>query len=546
MQDQVFDHVKNALKKFDEVHHLYIQPQVPCVLESLNNLKLSDLFDLPGKNVTMNPEIFSGLSDGNKECVEKTLCPCLVLEPNSKDQLPLHVAAHVGHSAVVEALVAVVTFFSDRLSEEDRERLNPYVLRDKYRYIEGRYMDMAACLVNANQGASFLENNEGVSSLYMAVRARDASLVEAILKTTGNEDLEGKKSNLDLKLQGRNDLAHTCCFEGQKYKCVFDVILNEYPSLEDEQDEEGRTCGASIGFYEGVCNLLDRSTKSVYVCAKMNGHIRIVNEILKRCPDSKLLLNKLGQSVLHIAAKIGEDNLVKSLMLSNDTKHMGVRQDVDGNTPLHLATLNWRYRSIRNLFWMGRCGRLTLAFLLHAHMSKGSGSVKSLTKPSEPLDHEKSRDYVNTLLLVAALVATMTYAASFTIPNSSVPHIGRATLTTVPNLFCFLLFDILAMHTSVLATICTLIWAQLGDPSLVSSSLNMALPLLIFYLLCMPLAFLCGVFIAIGHVKWFLAIISLISAFFFYRAISILAPHVLLQLSNVSCGSYLEVFMYYQ
>ncbi|CAL9233061.1 unnamed protein product, partial [Arabidopsis halleri] len=599
-------------------------------LEFLNNLKLSDLFDLPGENVQMNAEIFSRLSDGDKECLEKlkshgtpmaclksdrgdsilhlaarwghlelvknivSECPCLVLEPNSKDQLPLHVAAHAGHSAIVEALVASVTFFSDRLAVEDRERLNPYVLKDKYGNtalhlaIEGRYMEMAASLVNENQNVSFLENNEGISSLYMAVEAAgDVSLVKEILKTTDNDDLEGRNSNLDLKLEGRKYLVHVA-LDARSTAGVLDVILNEYPSLEDERDEEGRTClsfAASIGFYEGVCNLLDRSTKNVYVCdedgsfpihtAAENGHIRIVKEILKRCPHSKHMLNKLGENVLHIAAKIGEDNLVASLMLEDETKHLSVGQDVDGNTPLHLATLNWRYRSIkklasnvkilqlRNNYGLTARGiaesvlkpnyifheRLTLAFLLNAYALKGSGSVKSLTKPSEPLDQEKSRDYVNTLLLVAALVATMTFAAGFTIPggfNSSAPHLGRATLTTDPNLLSFLLFDTLAMLTSVI-TICTLIWAQLGDPTLVSSSLNVALPLRLFALLCMPLAFLCGVATAVGHVKWFLAILSLISGFFLYWATSILLPHVLLQLSSVSPLScnYLELCMYY-
>ncbi|AEE82463.1 ankyrin repeat family protein [Arabidopsis thaliana] len=508
-------------------------------LEFLNNLKLSDLFHLPGENVQMNTEVFSGLSDGDKECLEMlkgvgtpmaclksdrgdsvlhlaarwghlelvkniiSECPCLVLELNFKDQLPLHVAAHAGHSAIVEALVASVTFFSDRLAEEDRERLNPYVLRDKYGNtalhlaIEGRYMEMAASLVNENQNASFLENNEGISSLYMAVEAGDVTLVKEILKTAGNNDLEGRNSNLDSKLEGRKHLVHVAL--NARSIGVLDVILNEYPSLEDERDEEGRTClsfAASIGFYKGVCNLLDRSTKNVYVCdedgsfpihtAAENGHIRIVKEILKRCPHSKHMLNKLGQNVLHIAAKIGEHNLVKSLMRSDDTKHLGVGQDVDGNTPLHLAVLNWRYRSIRTLASDVKIlqlrndngltargiaesvlkpnyifhERLTLAFLLDAHAFRGCGSVKSLTKPSEPLDHEKSRDYVNTLLLVAALVATMTFAAGFTIPggfNSSAPHLGRATLTTDPNLFFFLLFDILAMQTSV-ASICTLIY----------------------------------------------------------------------------------------
>ncbi|VYS61794.1 unnamed protein product [Arabidopsis thaliana] len=579
-------------------------------LEFPNNLRLSDLFNLPNENVHMNAEIFSGVSNGNKECLEKlrsygtrmaclksdggdsilhlaatwghlelvknivSECPCLLLEPNSKGQIPLHVAAHAGRSAVVEALVASVTFFSDRLAEEGKERLNPYVLKDKdgntplHLAIARLHMEIVARLVYANHDASFLGNNKGISSLYMAVESGYPYLVEKILQNTGNEDLEGKKFNLDSKLQGRKYLAHAAM--KAKKTAVLDVILNEYPSLEDERDKDGRTClslGASIGNYDGVCNMLDRSTKSVYVCdedgffpihtAAENGHIRIVKKILNRCPDSKHLLNKLGQNILHLAAKNGEYPLVEILMRDDDTKHLATGQDVDGNTPLHLATLNWHSRLIPFLNYGSNIlqlrnnngltareiaesmlkpnyifqERLTLAFLLYSHWSRGLGSVKSLTKPSEPLDREKSKDYVNTLLLVAALVATMTFTAGFTIPggfNSSAPDLGRATLATNPTLFIFMLFDILAMLSS-LATIFTLIWAQLGDPSLVSSSINVALPLLLFSLFCMASTFLFGVITAIGHVNWFVTMIIFIFYIFFILAALILGPHVMLQ-----------------
>ncbi|XP_010422377.1 PREDICTED: protein ACCELERATED CELL DEATH 6 [Camelina sativa] len=595
--------------------------------EFLENLKFSNLFDLPGENVLMNSEIYSGVCDGNKECLEKLrshgtpmAClksdrgdsilhlaarrghlelvkniisefPCLLLEPNYDDQLPLHVAAHVGHPAQVKAIIVAVTFYSDRLAEEARERLNPYVLKDKYGYtplhlaIEGQHISTAGYLINADYGAIFLENNEGISSLYMAVEAGKVLLVKSILGSTDNDDLEWRKSYLNSKLEGRKYLAHVA-LEARNTD-VLNVILHEYPFLEDERDKEGRTClsfGASIGFYEGVCNLLGRSTKGVYVCDKdgsfpihtaaEKGHIKIVQEILKRCPNSKYLLNKLGQNLLHIAAKVGDYKLVKSLMRSDDTKYMGAEQDVDGNTPLHLATLNWRYQSAKTLAFHTELlklrnnngltargvaesemksnyifhERLTLAYILCA--SVDVEPVKSITKPSKPLDHEKSRDYINTLLLVASLVATMTFAAGFTIPgglNSSGPYLGRATMTNHRSLFFFLLFDTLALVCSV-ATIYILIWAQLGDPSLVPSSLNMALPLLLFALMCMPFAFIAGIMTVISHVPWMSYIISLIAFFFLHWAMSILGPQVLLQQTNVHWlyGVWLDLFMDYQ
>ncbi|CAL9225320.1 unnamed protein product [Arabidopsis halleri] len=600
------------------------------VPEYLTNLRLSDFFAFPGEDVQMTPEIFSGMSDGKKECLEKlrsqgmpmarlksntgdsilhlaatwghlelvkeivSECPRLLLEPNSSGQTPLHVAAHGGHTTVVKALVALVPFASARLCNEESERLNPYVLKDTngntalHYAIKGHYFKMAKCLVNANKDAPFLGNNKGESSLFVAIDTGHVSLVKEILKTTGNEDLEEKKSKLDSKLEGKKYLAHVALLAKSKVGAL-DVILDEYPSLMDERDRDGRTClslAAYIGYYEGVCNLLDRSTKSVYVCnndgsfpihtAAENGDKRIVKEILRRCPDSKHLLNKLGQNVLHIAAKNGKARISHWLMNNKDTKHLGVGQDVDGNTPLHLAVMNWHFNSITCLANSGKIlnlrnksdlsardiaesevkpnyifrERWTLALLLYAIHKKGFQCVHSLTRPSEPLDPKNNRDYVNTLLLVAALVATMTFAAGFTIPggfnsDTEKPNLGRATLAKNPTLFIFLLFDILAMQSSV-ATICSLIWAQLGDPLLIRESLHVALPLLLFSLLCMPMAFLFGVITAIGYVKWLLVIISIISGLFFLWAIFILGPHVMLQRSHLPpkfAGKFLKTFM---
>lgn len=89
--------------------------------------------------------------------------------------------------------------------------------------------------------------------------------------------------------------------------------------------------------------------------------------------------------------------------------------------------------------------------------------------------------------MVAALVATVTFAAGGF--NSSEPNQGLPTLAGDRKLTYFMVFDILALQSSIV-TIATLIWAQLGDPALVHRSLNVALPSLLFALICMPVVFL--------------------------------------------------------
>ncbi|KAL0746389.1 hypothetical protein Bca101_028391 [Brassica carinata] len=276
-------------------------------------------------------------------------CPSLLLEPNWEDRVPLHAAARAGHSAVVESLVASVTCFSAGLSEEERERLlNLYVLKDRdgdtplhlalkdlhekterrakkqsishlvmhQRSIrcssfQTRLMEIAACLVNANQHVSFLENKDGISPLYLAVLAGNVSLVNAML------NVQGKTSGLASQLEGRKSLVHAAL--KAKNTDVLDVILNEDPCLLNERDEDGRTClsaGASVGFYKGVCKLLDRSTSSVFECdddgsfpihiAVENGHVDVVKELLKRCPDSIEQLTKKVRTFFTLQQRVGK------------------------------------------------------------------------------------------------------------------------------------------------------------------------------------------------------------------------------------------------
>ncbi|CAN7089385.1 unnamed protein product [Brassica rapa subsp. narinosa] len=613
------------------------------VPEFITSLRLSDLYNLPGESVAMNSEIFSAMRAGNIEFLEKmkrfetpmacfknnkgdsilhlaasyghlelakgivSACPSLLLEPNWEDRVPLHVAARAGRSAVVEALVASVTYFSAGQSKEERERLlNLYVLKDKdgdtplhlalkdlhekterrtknqsishlvmhQRSIrcssfQTRLMETAACLVNASQHVSFLANKDGISPLYLAVLAGNVSLVNAML------NVQGKTSDLASQLEGRKSLVHAAL--KAKTTDVLDIILNEDPCLLNERDEEGRTClsvGASVGFYKGVCKLLDRSTSSIFESdddgsfpihiAVEKGHVDVVKEILKRCPDSIEQLNKEGQNVLHIAAKSGKAvsflmGYIKRLGTKN---HLIKEQDVNGNTPLHLATINWRPRTtfamtnpeilnIQNKDGLRPLDiaeinlqsdyvlreRMTLMVLLCVYKPRGvtwrPTSGMTLRSRSETLSGygEKYKDRVNVLLLVAALVATITFAAGFTMPGGF-NNSGMAVLVDDKTFSNFLVCDTLAMQCSVIAIV-ALIWAQLGDQELAHRAFHLALPSLFFALFFMSSAFIYGVNAAVQQNIVLDDKIHIISAIFCNVMLILLGPYVIPQVSGI-------------
>ncbi|KAK9285296.1 hypothetical protein L1049_024487 [Liquidambar formosana] len=83
------------------------------------------------------------------------------------------------------------------------------------------------------------------------------------------------------------------------------------------------------------------------------------------------------------------------------------------------------------------------------------------------------------LLLVATLVATVTFAAGFTMPGgleNSGRNQGMATLVAKHAFHAFLICNTISMYSSITAAV-ALIWAHLGDLNLVLAALNFSLPL---------------------------------------------------------------------
>ncbi|KAA8525043.1 hypothetical protein F0562_011463 [Nyssa sinensis] len=139
----------------------------------------------------------------------------------------------------------------------------------------------------------------------------------------------------------------------------------------DSVDENGRTplsYAASIGYLDGVCCLLDcnafafteytynRDRDGFYPIhmASRNGHINVIQEFLRRCPDSRELLNPKGQNILHVAAENGRANAVSYMLKIPELDNLIKERDKDGNTALHLASRYGYPKVVSILTWEKR------------------------------------------------------------------------------------------------------------------------------------------------------------------------------------------------
>ena len=151
-------------------------------------------------------------------------------------------------------------------------------------------------------------------------------------------------------------------------------------------------------------------------------------------------------------------------------------------------------------------------------------NLRSFKKP----DCGKYKDQVNTLILVATLVATMTFTAGFALPggyNDSVPNLGMAMLAKKTAFQVFLVCNTLAMYSSII-TIVALIWAQLGDRLIILTAFNIALPFLGLALTSMSIAFMAGTYAAVSHLPLLGYFILGIGVIFLLVLLLLLAPYV--------------------
>ncbi|KAL6311916.1 hypothetical protein AAG906_025669 [Vitis piasezkii] len=526
----------------------------------------------PRKNTCLHIAASFGHHDLAKYIVRE--CPDLIKNKNSKGDTALHIAARKRNLSLVK--IVMDSCPSGSGASQDVEKAEPSLLGIVNK--EGNTVlhealinrckqeEVVEILIKADPQVAYYPNKEGKSPLYLAAESHYFHVVEAI----GNSEVEERMKNRDRKavhgaIMGKN-------------KDMLEKILTM--KLGHQKDNHGRTplhCAASIGYLEGVRvqMLLDQSNLDPYqtdsdgFCpihvASMRGNVDIVDKLLQVSSDSIELLSKRGENILHVAAKYGKDNVVNFVLKEERLENFINEKDNVGNTPLHLATMHRHPKIVSSLTWDKRVdvnlvnyrGQTALDVVLSALIwtalkSAGARPAGNSKFPpnrrrkqySKSPNTDKYKDRVNTLLLVSTLVATVTFAAGFTMPggyNSSDPNVGMAALLMRNMFHMFVICNTTAMYTSILAAI-ILIWAQLGDLNLMDTALRFALPFLGLALTAMSLGFMAGVYLVVSNLQWLAIVVVIIGII---CLVGLLVPFFLLFLPSKSTNSILRHISYY-
>ncbi|KAF7115624.1 hypothetical protein RHSIM_RhsimUnG0050600 [Rhododendron simsii] len=351
--------------------------------------------------------------------------------------------------------------------------------------------EVARYLLELDPEMATLVTGAGESPLFLAAESRCESFMLHILESIRSYSTKGP--------DGLNALhaARDCSVK------IISKLIEDRPHLMRELDDLGKAAihhavetyswdlleamlkaDDSIALFpdaRGVVLHPDAGGYTALLTASRRGCWKICEKILQVCPESIEARNREGRHALHLAnhgnmrkiprelwelLNVGDDegntplhlaveksHYEKAILLTSSASIYLGAVNKNGHTALDLCESDWKHTNFKRLMW----------FHLRSH-GASRGRHPNVYKVPVGGTHSNIRDLdedrtpiINTLALVAALIATLTFAAAFTMPggydsDSSHPNsLGVATLAKKAALKVFLVSDSLAMCCSILA-----------------------------------------------------------------------------------------------
>ncbi|KAF3456877.1 hypothetical protein FNV43_RR01531 [Rhamnella rubrinervis] len=492
-------------------------------------------------------------------------CPPLLMQVNKKGETPLHVAARYGHASIVKQLIKHAKENHRDDHNQDHESRGAEAVKKMLRMaskegdtalheaVRFQHLHVVKILISEDCDFKHNANNSGETPLYMAVERGYNLIAEAIIEHCNSPASGGPT--------GRNVL-HAATI--RKDKGMIDYILNEIgEQMLKQPDQEGWTPlhhAAYMGYLDAVEAFLtkemgreaaymkNRDGNTALHLATVSKHRETMREIIERCPDSSELVNNRGWNILHFAVRHHNLNLLMKDVLQSrgSLSNLINEKDAQGNTPLHHIAVSINH-SCLSLIDDPRVDKLAynnenenaldlastprnLAVFVDRFIKRlktngiGPGMRISPTK-NRKQDKIREREAAAELkkvedanVIVAALIATVTFAAGFTIPGGYVSetgqHEGSPRLGGNSAFKTFMVMDTIAMFLSTSSVLIHL-YININKKLLYVFDYTLwSLMLTVSAMLAMVVAFATGTYAMFGYCIEFSIVISVLALFF--------------------------------
>ncbi|KAG6599329.1 Ankyrin repeat-containing protein ITN1, partial [Cucurbita argyrosperma subsp. sororia] len=268
--------------------------------------------------------------------------PSMLYATNSKDDTALHLAARLGSLQVAEHLIECV--MKERsggggggggggdLEADDRNmKLVTKVNLEKdtvlHDAVRNGHRGVAMLLVKNCPELAAYANKAGDSPLFLAAEKDDLEIVSEILNVNSNCLCGGRDGANVLHAiiirtlkqpdsHGWLPLHYAANLGSEE---VVELILKHEPSLAYTKDNNG--------------------VSALHLAGK-EGRVAVLKTFAKLCPDSCELSDSRDRTALHFAVANRQAYAVRKMLDLASFRNLVNQQDIDGNTPLHVAAIS--------------------------------------------------------------------------------------------------------------------------------------------------------------------------------------------------------------
>ncbi|XP_057731620.1 ankyrin repeat-containing protein At5g02620-like [Arachis stenosperma] len=329
----------------------------------------------------------------------------------------LHIAAKQGDLDIVKILMEAHPELSMTVDQSNTTALHTAATQG--------HVEIVKLLLEAGKGLATIAKSNGKTALHSAARNGHVAVVKVLLE----QDRE-----IATRIDKKRQTALHMAVKGQNLEVVEELIKGDPSTI----------------------NFVDNKGNTPLHIASRKGRAQIVKKLLEQKETNKKVVNRSGETALDTAEKMGNHD-VKNILLEHGVVNANALVKSHGITATTTTTATTATTSAREL-------KQTVSDIKHEvhnqleHTRQTRKRVQGIAKRINKMHQEGLNNAINSTTVVAVLIATVAFAAIFTVPGqfvddpNDVPEgstLGEANIAPQGAFLIFFVFDSIALFISL-------------------------------------------------------------------------------------------------